>query len=70
MRKTFFSANWLTSRFRFFRDFFETINRDLIRDFRTRDFLTIFFHELRFKIVNFAITKKDNLKSSILLLSK
>ncbi len=42
MRKKLFSVNWLTSRFRFFCHFYVTINRNLIWDFRTRDFLTIF----------------------------
>jgi hypothetical protein len=28
MRKTFFSVNWLTVRFQFLSDFYETINHD------------------------------------------
>jgi hypothetical protein len=39
MRKKYFYVNWLTSRFRFFREFYETINRD----FQTCNFLTSFF---------------------------
>jgi hypothetical protein len=46
MRKNVFSVNWLTSRFRFIRNFYYTINRDLNSDFRTRDSLTSFFTSL------------------------
>ncbi len=43
MRKTFFDVNWLTVRFWFLHDFYETIIRDFHQEFRIRDFNDFFW---------------------------